>query len=391
MTAAPAPPPAPDLFHLPEDGAGAGAGPADPDAEAQIGNLLREFRRDVAYARRRLAGPIRTGAGYLVPEREWPTLPARARAVLDRYALVDALALRYRGRTRSTFIGLLALAFLAMLVLELFAHVLPESFPAGPRLRLVFWLFPALWLGAGGLWYHAHRRRYQRKYHDYRALAEGLRVQFFWDLLGLEDRVERHYLGKQEGELEWIRRALAWWRDRDEEVLPAAERSAEQRAAHKDLVRRSWVQGQLDYFTGAAPREGRRGERCKRWGALLFWASLGLSAALGGWEVWHLAQPDPEPHTGLAREEGLLVFAISLLLAGAAVAVAYGEKMAFSEHARQYAATRVLYSSYARQLGDGPLTPEEAELFRTLGKEALQENGDWLLLHRDRPLEVIVP
>ena len=34
---------------------------------------------------------------------------------------------------------------------------------------------------------------------------------------------------------------------------------------------------------------------------------------------------------------------------------------------------------------------DAAEYLRTLGREALQENGDWLLLHRDRPLEVVVP
>jgi hypothetical protein len=365
--------------------------PAETPAGPRIAELVREFNADVAHMLDRREGAIDQSRNDLIPEKEVAALPPRARLILDRYAVADALALHYRNRTRTTFIRLLVAAFLAMLIFEVFAHGLAELFPIGQWPRLVFWLFPILWLGAWGLWYHAHCRQYQKKYHDYRALAEGLRVQFFWNLLGLPDPVEEYYLRKQQGELEWIRRAIAWWRGRDEKAIPASELSADQLKAHKDLVRRFWIQGQFDYFTKAGPRERDRGKRCKRWGAVLFWTSLGLAVILGGLEVWRLVQAPAEPDLGLPREEAVLIIAIALLLAGAAIAVAYGEKMAFSEHTRQYAGTRILFHQYDRQLTPGPLTPEEIELFRTLGKAALQENGDWLLIHRDRPLELIVP
>jgi hypothetical protein len=45
---------------------------------------------------------------------------------------------------------------------------------------------------------------------------------------------------------------------------------------------------------------------------------------------------------------------------------------------------------FSSQMSTGPLTDEEKQLFLTLGEEALQENGDWLLLHRDRHLEIFV-
>ena len=363
---------------------------AEPDAKEQISKLIREFEIDVAYADRCLQKSIRRNAAYLIPEAEQSTLPSRAQAILGRYAVVDTLALRYRKRTTSIFIGLLAIAFFAMMILEFFAHILLEL-PVGAKARLVLWLYPALWLTALGLWYLAHSRLYQKKYHDYRALAEGLRVQFFWNLLGLSDRVEENYLRKQQGELEWIRCAIAWWHDHDEKTIPAVELSAEQRTAQKELVCRCWVQGQLDYFTKAAPREGHRGKRCKRWGAVLFWTSFGLAIILGAIQTEHIMHASADTHSKPSTEESALIFAIAMFLTGAAIAVAYGEKMAFSEHTRQYAATRVLFHRHALLLKAGPLTPAEIEIFRTLGKEALQENGDWLLLHRDRPLEIVVP
>ena len=217
-------------------------------------------------------------------------------------------------------------------------------------------------------------------------------MQFFWNLLELSDSVEQFYLAKQQGELEWIRGAIGWWRNHDDKTIPAPVLAVQQLMAQKDLVWQFWVNGQLNYFTKAGPREKGKGERCKHWGVILFWTSLLLAVILGGCEVWHTLHATPGPeHEGLPPEEAALVFAISMLLTGAAIAVAYGEKMAFSEHSRQYGATSNLFRHYASQLTAGPLTPEEIELFRTLGKEALWENGDWLLLHRDRPLEIVVP
>src|SRR5262249_29620885 len=159
--------------------------------------------------------------------------------------------------------------------------------------------------------------------HDYRALAEGLRVQLFWNILGLTDRVHEKYLTKQQSELEWIRRALFWWQDHDH--LSAADQppSPEQSQARKDLVRRRWVQAQFIYLAQeAGPREERKGKHCKRWSAILFWMSLGLSLAVGGWEVVNFIQSpehqgQAEHDLGLHPVEKALVVSVSLLLAGA--------------------------------------------------------------------------
>jgi hypothetical protein len=51
-------------------------------------------------------------------------------------------------------------------------------------------------------------RQWQGRYQDYRALAEGLRVQFFWAASGLPFAVSDNYLPHQTGTLGWIRLAL---------------------------------------------------------------------------------------------------------------------------------------------------------------------------------------
>jgi hypothetical protein len=372
--------------------------PLDQSAKERIEKLVREFNEDGTHTLVHRAEAVDNGRKYLIPEQDAKGLPLRARLILDRYAVVDALALYYRNRTRTTFIRLLVAAFLAMLLFEVFAHCWVEIFPAGAWPRLLFWLYPLTWVGALLLWYHAHKRKYQKKYHDYRALAEGLRVQFFWNLLALPDRVEKYYLTKQQGELEWIRRALGWWHTRDEKTVADSVLSADQLQAQKSLVRRLWVQGQFEYYAKVAgPREERKGKRCKRWGEIFFLTSLVLSFGVGVCEIVNVIRPPAQLEHAAEHQSELkpleqgLVIAISMLLVGAAVMVAYGEKMAFAEHTRQYGGTSRLFQRADTQLTDGPLTEDEKKVFRTLGTEALQENADWLLLHRDRPLEVVVP
>jgi hypothetical protein len=384
--------PAPDLerYLLSPNGF---ADPEAPPAEAasRIVELVREFNADVERIQPSHSRAVRQSREYLVPAAEAAELPPRARLVLDRYAVADALAIQYRDQTRGTFVRLLAGAFFAMLIFEGFAHWFVVIFEPGAWQRLLVWLNPLFWLAALAAWFQAHTLKYQKKYHDYRALAEGLRVQFFWNLLGLPDPIEEFYLQKQQGELEWIRCAIRWWRQRDEKTIPDSPASPEQLTARTSLVRRRWVDAQFDYFAKTAgPREQQRSRRCKQWGAIFFWTSLALSGLIGACEVWIIIKPHAY-HQSLHHVEEGLFLATGMVLVSAALVIAYGEKMAFAEHARHYAGTSILFLKAKNESKDGTLTAQERESFRTLGKAALQENGDWLLLHRDRPLEVIVP
>ena len=61
--------------------------------------------------------------------------------------------------------------------------------------------------------YWAHRRAWHRKYLDYRALAEALRVDFYWEVAGVRKEFDgefahESFLQKQDVELQWIRNAM---------------------------------------------------------------------------------------------------------------------------------------------------------------------------------------
>ena len=85
------------------------------------------------------------------------------------------------------------------------------------------------------------------------------------------------------------------------------------------------------------------------------------------------------------------MLAIVMLLVVAGLRHGYNQQLARSEHAKQCSRMSELFDIGERSL-DGLLKAGDhdaaEELLKELGEEALEENGDWVLLHRERPLEV---
>ena len=174
---------------------------------------------------------------YLLSESEEASLPAGAKAVLERYAVADQLAIRFGQKTGRTFRDLFFAAFFAMTSFELAGHGFSgESVHVARPILLGLYLI--FWGVAAARYAVAWAGDYQNRHLDYRALAEGLRVQFFWQILGICDSVDEHYLGHQRSDLEWIRYALRTWRGHDEKTIAATEPIS---GGFHDLARRGWV------------------------------------------------------------------------------------------------------------------------------------------------------
>jgi len=69
----------------------------------------------------------------------------------------------------------------------------------------------------------------------------------------------------------------------------------------------------------------------------------------------------------------------------------YAEKMAFSAQAKRYDWMKALFERAANQLTNLVERRDRAgaqQLIFDLGKEALEENGDWVMIHRERTADV---
>ena len=307
------------------------------------------------------------------------------RADLNRYGLADALALRFQRTKVLTDRFLHGIIFLAFFSFVLFAHL--SQHPMFLTLSLVLVML-------GGSWRIAFRKRDgDTKPEDYRAMAEGLRVRFFWRLVGFSDSVTDHYLGKQRTELDWIRNGFRGWDVRSE---LQGNTSDEDLLSTLQLVKRYWVEEQQRYFHRASHRDEDRLKDIELWGKSLARFAVIVGALLFA-VVLYRSMPKLLNHEffGDYKYEWIAwpVIFVEAALAGAALLHNYGNVMAYGEHAKQYTRMEGVFSRAAETLKTRLDNDSGTALhcISKLGREALAENGDWVLLHRERPLEVPHP
>ncbi len=226
------------------------------------------------------------------------------------------------------------------------------------------------------------QRDYQNKHLDYRALAEGLRVQFYWRLAGLEDRVLDHYLTKYRTELDWIRATMRNWdlmehRPADSPSLSPGAIGAGQ----LEQVLTHWVKGQRDYFSRRAQEDQ---EKLVLWEGLVRWF-VGIGIAIIVVSVVLL----PRLHDSWSP--GLLLVAAALAPVIAALIHNDVEIQALSQHINQYERMSAVFHTAANHIEQRLKNHDDQgvrDLLKVLGREALIEHADWVLMHRERLLEV---
>lgn len=274
----------------------------------------------------------------------------------------------------------------ALLVLGAAAIVLAQTYSCLFMLPML--LFGAIVLSCIGIgWYRVSQSRcVEQRYLDYRALAEACKIQYFWDVAGVRECVSDHYLREQRDELEWIRQAI---RTTALTLPAAADAPLPQRL---QWVREAWIEDQRRYFLGDSARRigkaalnrqldkiwSRRTENLVIAGALL----MVLTAVFHGF----FADLTISSHDWALRS---LIFGFSLVFGAAGLCKVHQQTSAFAEHAKKY--ERMGQGlQLARTRLDAALAAghcdQAAALVQAFGIEALAENADWLLLHRDRPV-----
>ena len=283
----------------------------------------------------------------------------------------DAMAVHYQ---RLMTLALRAIHLLAVLMGLTF--LLYSDLGAPDWMLWVFLLFFAVGLVVATA---AHQRDWHRKYIDYRALAEGLRVQSFWRRAGLSmtgdaEFAHDNFMQKQDVELGWIRNVM-----RQVGLLPLPVFPDRDKAV--DDVIEDWVghpgeSGQLGYYERKSIVCARHHMRTRTLGQGCLWAGVGISLFLAAF------------HAGLdAGIRNVLVTLMGALSLIAAVREAYAYRKADKELVKQYRFMRRIYRNARIALDAARSVREKCEILRALGEAALAEHAEWALMHRDRPIE----
>jgi len=211
-------------------------------------------------------------------------------------------------------------------------------------------------------------------YLDFRALAEACRVQYYWQLAGVTGCVADRHLLNQRDELEWIRQA-ARSTQLTTDLLPARP-SVES----IQIAKKNWIEDQRNWLVGKELRQ----RTAARKGELIALGFLMVSLTIVLFTV--------VLQTKLGRSNEFIQWlqvVYGMALAFAAATSVYQRTMGYAEQARNYRRL-ALNMSLACEGVENCLKDNNidraADLVRQAGHAALDENSDWLLLHRDRPI-----
>ena len=178
----------------------------------------------------------------LLTDEQAAVLPPGLQDINQVFCAADWLAIRFQKRVtftlRATHVGALltGLAYISYTDIE--------------STRALILVILSVMLATVGIGYLANRGSWHRKYLDYRTLAEGLRVQFYWAAAGVTSGnvtkfAHDNFLQMQDPDLGWIRNVM---RVAGTECDVAPNRDP----ASLEFVLREWIgdagTGQLGYY-----------------------------------------------------------------------------------------------------------------------------------------------
>jgi hypothetical protein len=301
----------------------------------------------------------------LLPEEDLAQCGQGARDIDRLYHRADALARRYQAYF---FRALQATGLLGLTAGVCFVAF--ADWPVVHTMLLPYILCIVLVLSLGAL---DRRFSWQRKYLDYRVLAEGLRVQFWWAVAGVEmENPSRFshdsFLKRQDLELGWIRNVMRYAGFRSDST---------DRSSSEDLVALCmsyWVSDQHKYYAQKALERERRQRVTGLFNVagllLLVVAAVTLAARADLVEVTLGSM--------LIALMGLVPFAI-------AARQNYAFRTAESELLAQFQHYVRIYQNAINLMSKAPTLLMKQDILRAVGEAALEENGQWILRQRERP------
>ena len=346
------------------------------------------FNRDALEGSSELEGLIQQSKESLIPATSRNKMSHELQGLIDNYALADALAIYFQRLTKRSMQRLIFVyGWVGLFLFALFGHG-----PSALQAPALFGYLLVIYL-AFRHYRFAKSQELKTRHLDYRALAEGLRLQLFWKLGGLNHTVANHYLRKQRSELDWIRHAIRVWGSSLHRTTLAPD---------LPLVYKHWIQDQLKFFDRATRREAAH-HRCElNWTWRPIYALVSIAAVVAGLTAinWFSGsvrfpyltyrQPGASNHATLELH-GAAVIMMTVLAGVTGAVAAYSLKMAFNEQRKQYLRMRNLYQRASGCIAQALADKDDGlvhKIMTDLGKEALEENGDWVLLHRERPFEL---
>ena len=337
-----------------------------PFRHRQVFDRANEFGRDV----RRHAARIEREKYSLLSDEQAAVMPPGLQDINHLFCAADWLAIHFQQRVLHTLRATHVCVFLTG-----FAYLSYTDFKSD---RSFIFLVLAVMILASVINYLAKRGAWHRKYLDYRTLAEGLRVQFYWAAAGVTSGnvskfAHDNFLQMQDPELGWIRNVMRV-AGTECDVAPSTT------AAGVEFSVREWIgdaqSGQLGYFSRRSSERLKHHLATQRIGKAGLWASavaLALLLFIGAGIPVAVRSP--------------LVYLMGCLLLLVGVRQSYAKSTAEAELIKQYEFMRRIFHNARRRIDASETEAEQRRVLKILGDAALEEHAEWILMHRERSID----
>ena len=316
------------------------------------------------------AAAIDAASGTGVPSTD--PVPASARMGIERtFREADWLAKHFQHRVLLAMRTINTLAALMGIAFTCYAHFAAQNY--------LIYLFLLLFALGTAMTAIAKRRGWHRKYLDYRALAEGLRIQSYWRRAGISltrDHAFAHddFLQRQNVELGWIRNVMRASGLPPSHAPPAS--TAELAGVIAEWVGEPGRSGQLYYYERKSIECAGLHRVTEALGALSLWGGVSISVLLA---LFALRLED--------ETKASLVAVMGILSIIAAVREAYAYRKADKVLLKQYRFMERILGTARTALDQTDDPAEQRSILRALGHAALTEHAEWTLMQRERQVE----
>ena len=285
----------------------------------------------------------------------------------------DSKAIKYQSSVKKSTTYMMIFSWIAVLSLELL-HNFTILWTMFVYAFVILFMF-------GYFYFKINKDKIEDNFIFYRGLCEALRVQQYWDTAGIKKTVSKFYLKKHYSNLVWIKLAL-----KNIYVLKYFINNEPQKTDIQ-FVKDDWIDGQLNYFNDKLEMRKEKYYNLEHTEHFLYKSGLILTVItflvfLG--EFFHI-------EIGLTHEELSFLFHSVLFLSGMLLVTAafIGEKYlhmtGYKEEIKNFGILQLIFQKAQILLKEEKV--DQKLIIEQLGKEALEENTQWVLLHDGRKIK----
>jgi hypothetical protein len=212
-----------------------------------------------------------------------------------------------------------------------------------------------------------------------RTLAEALRIQFYWNIAGINKNVSNYILRIYRKEFTWVKHILS-------AVYGITYNNKPISSEIKNDLTGNWVKNQADFFESSIRKMTKQIGFYHKISNISFVLASVLLVSIFFLDKYYETNNYMNP----------LLVIIEILFSIFALIKAYIQMKGYEQLMNQYELMQVIYQRAEAKINEIDNLPEETdykhsyleELFFVIGKEALIENGNWYLIFKEKEPEI---